>query len=640
MKLKRAPTDIWSVREQLCLASSVLKSGDQNWMSVSRSIKPIADKDSIRPPDWFSQKSCAQQYAYLLENTDIPKRKKRESGETTSESIVRRLTQDRISELTKSLAVQREEFRQLKNEFSLLKNGTISDEKLQKMWHTIEQEEKEQEQKSKAHIAWLTKRQQSKESQTSTSNVLNTLKKVSDTATENEEVIEVSIEEEEKRNKNGRSSLLTSLLKSPSPTTQIQSPTQVSGSPTIASLLCSSPKVPGPVTMQNVSPQLHQLVANTGSTSVQERPSASAPTLSMLLEQPSAGTQRALQQQLQNASNLINTKNLQTAGPVQNSIQTRSARLSQGNNTPITQIQVSELPSTEIPQIIANPIDEVMPKVMPMDKDEINEIIGDIEELIKEEITGSPKTIESAQTNTVEIIDKLSVPSPTTVTERPEPRNVDEAISLSNSPASEISIEDIDSSTSNIAEIIGTAIGTVESKSDVPVSSKQADNSEESKIIVEEIDKKIVESVILEETNIETKDEQNTIQNSEKEIEKSTEINVSEQKETVIDQEQSKHDDKHKEETSSNDIMVTDKEQEVMASENNTKQDKDNSVEDQKVPTPEVVSISSDETNDSPKQGEKNNQISELDEDLKNEEALNNLQLNLEVCNTKYFFDF
>jgi hypothetical protein len=31
LKLKRVPIDTWSVKEKLCLASAVLRSGDQNW---------------------------------------------------------------------------------------------------------------------------------------------------------------------------------------------------------------------------------------------------------------------------------------------------------------------------------------------------------------------------------------------------------------------------------------------------------------------------------------------------------------------------------------------------------------------------------------------------------------------------------
>ncbi|CAG2061583.1 unnamed protein product, partial [Timema podura] len=90
LKMKRAQIDTWSTKEQLCLGSSVLRSGNQNWMSVSRSLRAFGEPN--RPPDWFSQKSCAVQYATLLENVETPKRKKRgEKGEmqveTPGESI-------------------------------------------------------------------------------------------------------------------------------------------------------------------------------------------------------------------------------------------------------------------------------------------------------------------------------------------------------------------------------------------------------------------------------------------------------------------------------------------------------------------------------------------------------------------------
>ncbi|GBP85737.1 Bromodomain-containing protein 8 [Eumeta japonica] len=55
LQLKRIPLDTWNIREQLCLASAVARSGDQNWMSVSRALKTVCDPN--RPADWYSQKS-------------------------------------------------------------------------------------------------------------------------------------------------------------------------------------------------------------------------------------------------------------------------------------------------------------------------------------------------------------------------------------------------------------------------------------------------------------------------------------------------------------------------------------------------------------------------------------------------------
>ncbi len=90
--LKQTPIDVWSLREQLGLASAVLRSGDQNWVSVSRQMKPFSEEG--RPHDWFSQKNCALQYNLLLEKVDTPRRKrgdKMEATETPGQAIVRRL---------------------------------------------------------------------------------------------------------------------------------------------------------------------------------------------------------------------------------------------------------------------------------------------------------------------------------------------------------------------------------------------------------------------------------------------------------------------------------------------------------------------------------------------------------------------
>lgn len=54
LHLKRVPLDTWNIQEQLCLASAVVRSGDQNWMSVSRALKTIGEPN--RPSDWYSQK--------------------------------------------------------------------------------------------------------------------------------------------------------------------------------------------------------------------------------------------------------------------------------------------------------------------------------------------------------------------------------------------------------------------------------------------------------------------------------------------------------------------------------------------------------------------------------------------------------
>ncbi|XP_067231403.1 bromodomain-containing protein 8 isoform X5 [Chanodichthys erythropterus] len=162
-KLLLGPTEPWSIREKLCLASSVMKSGDQNWVSVSRAIKPFAEPG--RPPDWFSQKHCASQYSELLETTEAPKRKRGEKGEvveTVEDVIVRRLTAERIEELKRLIKDTQEKHRKLKRETELIQAGHL-DSKLEELWEEItrsrKQEEEEAEVKRKATDAAYKARQ-------------------------------------------------------------------------------------------------------------------------------------------------------------------------------------------------------------------------------------------------------------------------------------------------------------------------------------------------------------------------------------------------------------------------------------------------------------------------------------------------
>ncbi|XP_048031805.1 bromodomain-containing protein 8 isoform X4 [Megalobrama amblycephala] len=164
--LSLGPTEPWSIREKLCLASSVMRSGDQNWVSVSRAIKPFSE--SGRPPDWFSQKHCASQYSELLETTEAPKRKRGEKGEvveTIEDVIVRRLTAERIEELKRLIKDTQEKYRKLKKEVDLIQAGHM-DTKLEELWAEIElkkkQDEEEAEQKKRATEAAYQVRQAAK----------------------------------------------------------------------------------------------------------------------------------------------------------------------------------------------------------------------------------------------------------------------------------------------------------------------------------------------------------------------------------------------------------------------------------------------------------------------------------------------
>ncbi|XP_062826224.1 bromodomain-containing protein 8 isoform X4 [Anolis carolinensis] len=161
--LSVGPTEPWSIREKLCLASSVMRSGDQNWVSVSRAIKPFAEPG--RPPDWFSQKHCASQYSELLETTETPKRKRGEKGEvveTVEDVIVRKMTAERVEELKKMIKETQEKYRQLKRDAELIQAGHM-DHRLEELYNDIvvkkRMEEEEAEMKRKATDAAYQARQ-------------------------------------------------------------------------------------------------------------------------------------------------------------------------------------------------------------------------------------------------------------------------------------------------------------------------------------------------------------------------------------------------------------------------------------------------------------------------------------------------
>uniref|UniRef100_A0A182Q6C4 Bromo domain-containing protein n=1 Tax=Anopheles farauti TaxID=69004 RepID=A0A182Q6C4_9DIPT len=168
LQMKRVPLDKWSTKEKLCLASSVACSGDQNWMSVSRSLKMLCGAN--RPNDWFAQKSCAAQYGKLLENVETPKRKKRTASErdgvaaveTPGESILRKLTQERIIELKKTIQEETQQYIKVKEDIILIQSGVTDEKKLREMWKQIEQEKAQKEKEQVQHAQWLKEREEKK----------------------------------------------------------------------------------------------------------------------------------------------------------------------------------------------------------------------------------------------------------------------------------------------------------------------------------------------------------------------------------------------------------------------------------------------------------------------------------------------
>uniref|UniRef100_A0A182K2R3 Bromo domain-containing protein n=1 Tax=Anopheles christyi TaxID=43041 RepID=A0A182K2R3_9DIPT len=251
LQMKRVPLDKWSTREKLCLASSVACSGDQNWMSVSRSLKMLCGAN--RPNDWFAQKSCAAQYGKLLENVETPKRKKRTASErdgvsaveTPGESILRKLTQERIIELKKTIQEETQQYIKVKEDIILIQSGVTDEKKLREMWKQIEQEKAQKEKEQIQHAQWLKEREEKKlELERQWRPMYPNSPTATKTPTPPIKFKDETDEDSQGSCKSGTSPLLTSLLKTPGETrasgASLNTPTtgaRTVASPTITNLL-------------------------------------------------------------------------------------------------------------------------------------------------------------------------------------------------------------------------------------------------------------------------------------------------------------------------------------------------------------------------------------------------------------------
>ncbi|KAL1513986.1 hypothetical protein ABEB36_003317 [Hypothenemus hampei] len=299
LQLKREPIDKWSLREQLCLASAVARSGDQNWMSVSRALKPFGEAN--RPSDWFHQKNCAAQYNALLANVETPKRKKR-SGlnesvvETPGECILRRLLSDREAELKTLLAEERGEYRKLQEDMKILNSGRVTEEQLDLWCKEIDEEEAKREQEALNHAKWLKQRDLRKQE---IERVWRPLKSAYPTAGQKHKPESVDNFITNERENNSQTRDTNQQLISTIPVQQQTSPqksvqyhviqtTEESGKPALSPLLTSLLKSPSQV--QVPTSILHSAITNQSGKLAVMSNSASSPTITSLLNATSTVT--------------------------------------------------------------------------------------------------------------------------------------------------------------------------------------------------------------------------------------------------------------------------------------------------------------------------------------------------------------
>ncbi|XP_026850454.1 bromodomain-containing protein 8 [Drosophila persimilis] len=326
LQMSRMPLDTWTKREHLCLASSVSCSGDQNWITVSRTLKTVCgngnSNNNNRPADWYSQKNCALQYGNLLESVEATKRKKRSSEssagvsspasvETPTELLLRRLTEERMLEIKAQMRSDQEMYLKIQREIDSLQSDEVSEQEMQDMWLAIEKEQDTKRIEEMKLENQMREREQRKKEMTASwrnsSPAARRSIQTTDTTSVDMDVEDIS--SGGNKQQSGPSPLLTSLLKSPTssspapPSTPVAPGSSVARAtaPTITSLLTSGASTVSSqpaITMKSptdaafmsrpmTGPPASEALTPTTPT-LERSPSQAAPTLSMLLEKNKA----------------------------------------------------------------------------------------------------------------------------------------------------------------------------------------------------------------------------------------------------------------------------------------------------------------------------------------------------------------
>ncbi|EDW83100.1 uncharacterized protein Dwil_GK22493 [Drosophila willistoni] len=312
LQLSRTPLDTWSKREQLCLASAVSCSGDQNWISVSRTLKTVCGNNgnnNNRPADWYSQKNCAVQYGHMLESVETTKRKKRSSESSVSspatvepptELLLRRLTEERLQEIKAQMRSDQEMYRKIQLEIETLQSDEMNEQELQTMWQEIEKTQEAKRIEEMTMENRLREREQRKKELAL--NWRQSKRSTPTTPDTNTTSVDMEVEQQPPSTPAAPSPLLTSLLSTTSAgatSSSTTAPANVSvartTAPTITSLLTSGPtSIPNqPAIKGDPALMARPISGPPGSESLTpstpttpgKSPSQAAPTLSMLLEQ-------------------------------------------------------------------------------------------------------------------------------------------------------------------------------------------------------------------------------------------------------------------------------------------------------------------------------------------------------------------
>lgn len=161
------------------------------------------------------------------------------------ESLVKKLTEERVVELKKLIHDEQQQFAKLKDEILFLSSSSMDEARIREMWLELEQEKVQKEIDQTRHSQWLKERDEKKlelEKQWRTQKA--PLKIQKSTSQEESTEPDTTTQTHPIQSGSAPSPLLTSLLKSPSQANQAQQPSILSNSarvaPTITNLLTSS----------------------------------------------------------------------------------------------------------------------------------------------------------------------------------------------------------------------------------------------------------------------------------------------------------------------------------------------------------------------------------------------------------------
>ncbi|KAK2726944.1 hypothetical protein QYM36_007696, partial [Artemia franciscana] len=148
--------DTWSTKEKLALFSAISSVG-KDWESVGKVLKPHFDGN--QPSDWSTPENCAIQYEEIVSSLITPRKTFRISSVDVDQTIIKRLRQERISELNSTAERSKNAYLKLKGQIEAIQDG-LQNHRLQEIWNEILREKELQREKDEAKAKILDEREQ------------------------------------------------------------------------------------------------------------------------------------------------------------------------------------------------------------------------------------------------------------------------------------------------------------------------------------------------------------------------------------------------------------------------------------------------------------------------------------------------